>query len=633
MPAIAGLVLACVAVYANSLNNPLLRDDKTALVNDRRANDPVHWREIFTRRYWHGLNDDPIYRPLTSLSFLLNRLATGDRPWGFRAVNVALHAAVCVVVYWVGLLVLDVRWAAWFGAMLFAVHAVHTEAVTAIVGRADMVVTLLLVAVTGLLLGRRTGGRLTAGRWAGVVGLSALALFFKETAFVVLPLVGFALLWRRWARSERDASSKATRAGLRRAAAVTVSVAVVCAGALALRYVLFGQLSRPAHLVPVVDNPLGQAAPADRYVTAIGLLGKYLGLLAWPHPLCCDYSYRQIPVAQGLSDPPVLIGLIWIAGIVASTWLAGRLGGRRGQQLALWCLGFFAITYGMIGNVVVVIGTVFGERLIYLSSVAWCWAVAAVAMGLVRRVSRAGRIGVGAICLALVLVNAGLTVRRNLDWRDRMTLWLHDVQVSPESSRCWSTLSKAYEDEGQLVKAVEYMRRALALCDGSWQDHARFGEQLAKQGDFAAAASAFRRACELARGRFRIMPAYRLGQCYMALKRPGPAIRAFEAAIILKPDHVLALNNLAYLEATVDPPLRDLKAAADHIEQALRLAPDELMFLDTAVVVYMARGQHKRAIELTKHALSVGDRRHRLYARLQQCLETLTASQPTTRGS
>jgi len=628
--AVGSLVLVCLVIYANSLHNPLLRDDKTAVVNDPRAKDPSRWKDIFTQSYWHGLNDDPIYRPLTTLSFLVSHLMTGDRPWGYRIVNVILHAAVCVAVYLLGVRLLRDRLAAWIAAMLFAVHAVHTEAVTAIVGRADMGVTLLLVVVLWLLLGRTAPDDRRGWRWAGVLVLAAVALFVKETAFVVLPLVVGQQIWQERVRRLRSKRAAKRRGSLLRRWGLVVSVGAVCVGALALRYGLFGRLSRPGKFIPVMDNVLGGAEPVERVLTAIGLLGKYLGLLVWPHPLCCDYSYAQIPVARAVTNPAVLIGLAWLAGIGVAIWMIKRGAPPEGWWLAVWCLGFFVVTYSIISNAVLVIGTIFGERLIYAPSVAWCLGFGALVVGLSRRAGRRGRLGIASVCAAILVTNAVLTVRRNTDWRDRLTLWTHDVQISPNSNRCWSCLSKAYQAEGRLGDALEHMDHALTIYDGYWDDHRVRGEQLARLGRFEEAASAFYRSCELARGRLRIKPAARLGQCYMELDKPELAVRAFEVVLKHNADHLLALNNLAYLLATREPPLRDVDAAAGYIQHALELAPNGLTLLDTAVDVYVARGERNRAIQTIQHALAVGNKRHPLYDRLKERLKELTATAPTT---
>nr|CAD7567993.1 unnamed protein product [Timema californicum] len=86
------------------------------------------------------------YRPLTTLSFKLNAVwAGGDlraasSSKGFHVVNVILHSATTAAfTWWIGLLPSShARLMQWLSGLLFAVHPVHTEAVSGIVGRADV---------------------------------------------------------------------------------------------------------------------------------------------------------------------------------------------------------------------------------------------------------------------------------------------------------------------------------------------------------------------------------------------------------------------------------------------------------------------------------------------------------------
>jgi len=623
-----GLVATCVAVYANSLRNPLLRDDMTAIVNDRRANDSAYWKDIFTRSYWHGLNDDPIYRPLTTLSFLLNRMATGRSPWGFRLFNIMLHAAVCLAVWRVGVPALGDRTAAWLAAMLFAVHAVHTEAVICIVGRADMAVTLFILVVTGLLLRCPEDGRCEPWRAGAIALLSLMAVFTKETAFVILPLVVFIRVWQAWVKNRHTIRTRELRRVFKRDVVVLLAVVAVFAGALAVRYGLFGRLTRPNEWVPVMDNPLGRARPTDRLLTAPVLLGKYLRLLAWPNPLSSDYSYNEIPLVHDPIAPAVLVGLSWLVGVVVVLWRAKRSSDRHAWGVAVWCTGFFFITYSMISNAVVIIGTIFGERLIYLPSVAWCWALGAAGVALARRTGHWGRWGVYGALGVFILLNAGLSVRRNRDWRDPVVLWEQTVQVSPGSSRAWACLSRSLGAVGKWELAIEKMRHAFRIADDYWEDHMVLGDHLARLGRFAEAAQSHRRAYELADRPFKARPAYLLGQCYMELKQDGPAIRAFKAAIDSDPAHTGALNNLAYFLATTSQDsLRDPEAALGYIQRARQIDPRALILADTEVEVQLARNRRDLALEVIRQSLKSGNPRDPQYAALQQRLEALT---PTT---
>lgn len=79
------------------------------------------------------------YRPVTVLTFRFNYLTTGLDVRALHGVNVALHAAVAMLVLAIARNALGLaREPALCAALLFAVHPVHVEAVTGVVGRAEL---------------------------------------------------------------------------------------------------------------------------------------------------------------------------------------------------------------------------------------------------------------------------------------------------------------------------------------------------------------------------------------------------------------------------------------------------------------------------------------------------------------
>src|SRR4029079_7319362 len=101
-------------------------------------------REILTTDYWWPVNMTGTHRPLATLSYLFNWAVLGnaDRPAGYHALNLGLHFLNAMLVYALGVRALRISAAtAFLAALLFAPHPVATEAVTNIVGRADLLAT------------------------------------------------------------------------------------------------------------------------------------------------------------------------------------------------------------------------------------------------------------------------------------------------------------------------------------------------------------------------------------------------------------------------------------------------------------------------------------------------------------
>ncbi|XP_062446399.1 protein O-mannosyl-transferase TMTC1 [Rhea pennata] len=148
----AAAVLAglCALCYGNSLRGEFVHDDVWAIVNnpDVRAAAPV--TAAFANDFWGKRmaenTSHKSYRPLCILTFKLNILLAGMKPFYFHAVNVILHCLVTLVLMYTcdKAVFKDCR-LAFVTALFFAVHPIHTEAVTGIVGRADVLACLLFL--------------------------------------------------------------------------------------------------------------------------------------------------------------------------------------------------------------------------------------------------------------------------------------------------------------------------------------------------------------------------------------------------------------------------------------------------------------------------------------------------------
>ena len=166
---LALLVLgAFVGVFANGFvfddreivqNNPVL---ETLDPGDHLGR--AFWsRESLHYRY---------YRPLTSWTLALNHALHGEFAPGYHAANLLVHFGSAALLFLL-LRGLGGPLFAFAAAGLFAVHPVQTEAVVWVVGRADLLATLFLLAA--LRLHARLPDRPVA-RDLGRAGLAALAL-------------------------------------------------------------------------------------------------------------------------------------------------------------------------------------------------------------------------------------------------------------------------------------------------------------------------------------------------------------------------------------------------------------------------------------------------------------------------
>ncbi len=414
------LVGLALAVYANTLGHDFAWDDLWWVVDNPALPNLRNMGEFFRAHEW--------YRPLALLSLRLDYAVAGLRPWFYHAHNVLLHAAVSLMVY--GLLRPFGGAKAWLAAALFAVLPVHTEAVANVTSRSE-----LLAALLGLLALSQRNRPLLAGAFL------LLALLSKEGAVAVPALAP--LLW--WRRPDRPA---------RREMAVLLGALVAAVAAyLLLRSLVHGNIFwtfRPYE----VDNPLVLGDWPTRVRTALMIVGQNLALCFVPYHLSADYSFLQIPLVASWTEPRFLL---WTA--LPAIALGGALAVRRTHPDFARGLAWFLLALFPVSNLVVLIGTIRGERLLYLPSVGTCLVLAEALTILL-----AARRRLAWTLVALLLATLGLVAaRRNLVWRNHETVLAATVADSPRGLNAHYLLATHYLRAKNCAMAIPGFRRTLEL--------------------------------------------------------------------------------------------------------------------------------------------------------------------------
>jgi len=174
---IAALVLLAVAAFWRALPSYFLLDD-FVLLRYARHFDFDALRPLLTTA-----GSDGFFRPAGYLSLAADALWAGVSPLRWHAAVLAIHAANTVLVYFLAARLGASRWAALFGAALFAVHGSRPEAAIWVAARFDLLATFFILA--GLLF----------FLWEKPVSIpaalvcGALAMLSKEVGYVFPLLV------------------------------------------------------------------------------------------------------------------------------------------------------------------------------------------------------------------------------------------------------------------------------------------------------------------------------------------------------------------------------------------------------------------------------------------------------------
>jgi protein O-mannosyl-transferase len=444
------LCLLNLLAYSNSFHTGLPIDNARIVQQDSRIFQatPANIKLILTTNYWYPLETSGLYRPFATLSFLFNYaiLRNGANPAGYHVVNLALQMLNAILVYFlVWRLSKDLALAA-ATAALWTLHPVLTEAVTNIVGRADILAgTGVLGGLLCYIRGAAEPGRVRFGWLASLAAFASAGYFSKENA-IVLPalMVAYEFTFRR----KGDWHLRAAGMG-----AVLMPLAIWW---WSRSLILLGRLHALA------DNPLLGTDFWTARFTALGLVGKYLGLLLYPRHLSFDYSYNQIPLVswrfQRWADWQMLISGAILA-LLATFAIASY---RRRPQVSFWIL-FAGLTFIPTSNLIVLIGAIAAERFLYLPSIAFAVAVAASILTLSRRIEKP--VLAAAVISCLCIVYGIRTFVRNYDWRSEEALAESAIAVVPNSFKSHNALAGALAMQGptQVDRGIAEAQRALEI--------------------------------------------------------------------------------------------------------------------------------------------------------------------------
>ena len=482
------LVVLGAAAYSNTFSVPFQFDDGRSIVENASV------RDLCT--FLSG----PIapQRAVAHLTFALNGSLGGTAPWGYHALNLAIHLAAALLVYALAALVCRTTApagsalhrrapvAGLVAAALFVAHPLQTQAVTYVVQRmASLAALLYLATVWAYARAALEPDRRRRAAWyAAALASAALALFTKENA-VTIPATLAALELGVLPGAERTLARRAARLApfvLLTALAVAVLSPRATVQATSAQ---FANVSRTAAAVPSwVAYALTQPA----------VILSYLRLLVVPVGQNLDHD----PAIASSLTGPVLLSIAALAAVLglptAWGWRARRTAGGR---IALFAVAWFVTTMAVESSVLPIEDAMNEHRMYLPSAGLFLAAGCAVAWALERAGSRARRNALAVAVGAGVLVLAAATFARNQIWRDPLTLWGDAMAKSPGRSRPPIFVAQALIDRGDVEAAIPLLQTAMQLHPRTALADLNLGRAYAKLGRTADAERALRRGIAL----------------------------------------------------------------------------------------------------------------------------------------
>lgn len=573
------ILLVAIGVYSNAIFNDFVYDDTPQVLENIWIRDFTYLPDIFTNSVWSFQDKNIIsnyYRPLMHTIYLINYQIFGLSPWGFHLVNVLFHAGVCVLVFLISSQLLGKSGftetsanilPSFIASILFAVHPIHTEAVTWVAGLPELTFTLFILLSFYYYI--------RSSDYSKADHLLSMTFFFlatlcKETA-LTLPII---LICYDYAFAKPNSSFSSR----------------------IKNYVPYFLISAVYFLLRV--QALGGIAPIKRHaelsvyqyaINVFPLFCEYLEKLVLPIKLNVFHVFHPI---ESIYETKGVVSLFITTLFILVTFIALKKDKTAFFSFTLIVVPLLPVLYipGVGENT-------FAERYLYLPSVGLVILVA-LAVGYLRR-EHILRKTVTTSLLAVTLSSFFfvVTISRNSVWKNEYSLFTDTVKKSPDGALPNGYLGKALLDRGKIDEAIEQLQIAIKLDSGFIDAYVWLGNAYNIKKMFDEAATCYQAVLQMQPDN--ALAYYNLGIVYTGKGWIDKAIEYYLIALKLKPDYAEAHHNLgtAYkVKGWIDK-------AIEHYQSALRLRPDYAEVYNNIGNTYQSKGWIDKAIEHYNSAL------------------------------
>ncbi|MBI5181109.1 MAG: tetratricopeptide repeat protein [Nitrospirae bacterium] len=616
------IIILTALSYINTLNNSFVYDDNTYVVENRQIRSASNIPKAFISSYPPDSKEQGLYRPMVAISYIFDYAFRGLNPKSFHLTNLILHILTSIIVYLLAFEIIKTRWPSAVVGIVFALHPVHTEAVTWVVGRAEVMAGLFYF--LAFLLYIKTGEFASLKNRLFIFSIASyfFALLSKEMA-VTLPILlfiydyYFALktpltptLSHKGRGNEVEPLPQGEKGhffmkkvdspplmggdkgeGVQNLNMVRLFIKrylpyiFVTLIYIIIRYAVLGAFGPQKNLYFTPDIGL-----YERFLTIIVVIGYYIRILFLPLSLTVDYVFPKI---ASLNLPVLIYGGMLIFSLIIISFSY-----KMSKRLSFAIL-FFYITLLPVSNIMP-IGELIAERFLYIPLISFALLIGiSIDYFFIRFSSRFLRIIISISLILLAAFYSLATISRNYDWKDAFTLWKSTIYTMPASSVAHNNLGIEYAKKEEHVDAIKEYKKAIELSPKYSHALTNLGDAYLKIGLTDEAIDFYKKAIE-AEPDYSI--AYNnLGFAYFEKRLYKEALAEYKKAIELNSKDPLFYNNLGNLSAL----MKRYDDAISEYKRAISIDPFDTNAYNNLGAVYAQQGKFNEAEAEVRKALAI----------------------------
>lgn len=461
------LIIAVVTfvVYYNSLSNEFVFDDESVIVNNQSIRTTDNLSKFFTAEDGFHKVIGRYYRPVVSASYALDFSIWGLNPYGFHLTNLIIHILSCFLLFKI-LTLLFLRYKhrnlfSLFATLIFAVHPIHTEAVSWVSGRTDSMVTMFFLAsflfyveYVKEFVHTKEEHSLQAIESKNQLYLILSLVFYglgllTKEMIITMPVI--ILLFDFVYRKKNLDYFKKNIVGYALFFAVTIIYLI-------LRYELLKDIPERVKYLYFYGQDLTVVIG-----TMIKTVPVYFRLLIAPFGLLYHYN-GVIQDARTMFDVGVVLSILFTAILIYLSIVF-----YKKDSIVSFCILFFLVTLIPVMNIIPTMNLM-AERFLYLTSVCLSLLICHITLlGSAKRDSKIMNVGL----IIIIIAFSYLTYTRNAVWKNNDTLYSSAKDVN--GTVLLVNYGNIYANASKYDEASALYRKALNIRDNNLLAHHNLG--------------------------------------------------------------------------------------------------------------------------------------------------------------
>ncbi len=399
--------------YLNSFNNLFVYDDYLLIIQNEGIKSFKNIFHIFKHDLYYDVSMSSYYRPFVSLSLMIDYFLYNLKipPIGYHFTNTLFHVGNAILLFFLLKIIFSDYRIAFIASSLFVCHPVHTQAVTYISGRADLI-AFFFALICFILAIRKKQNPVTYI----LCGLSFVISILSKETYLITPFL------------------------------ICLYFFVFRDGRVFLKkyfflffIVILGYTFFRINILKIIQKDPFPVVFGYRLLNLPSILAEYIYILIFPIGLHIE---RDIELAKIFTDPRIIKSLLLLILIFILTVRFYK----RKKILFFASLWFFLGLIPVV-NIIVPINALIAEHWLYLPSVGF-FVIEAILILKIFTFSKLLKILSVLLFFTLIFGYSELTRLQNMVWHDEIILYKYTILQTPEkmAARLHYNLGCAYMD-------------------------------------------------------------------------------------------------------------------------------------------------------------------------------------------